>query len=171
MPLPPFETDRLVLRPFTLDDLDAFHLVWGDPEVIWWGHTETLEDSRERLAAFVALFDGLPDGLGWSWLIDKESGRVHGDVALQLAPDPPGGVEIGWHLARRSWRNGYATEGAAPLIPHCWDIGLDEVIATIVPENTPSVAVAERLGMKRREGDFERTGLLHGIWSARPPAG
>jgi len=169
MPIPPFETDRLVLRPFALGDLEAFHLVWGDPEVIWWGHTETLEESKERLAAFVELCDGLSEGLGWSWLIDKATGAVYGDVALQPAPDPPGGVEIGWHLARRAWGNGYATEGAAPLLPHGWTLGLAEVIATIVPTNRPSVRVAERLGMERRAGDFERTGLIHGVWVARPP--
>lgn len=169
MPLPSIETDRLLIRPFAAGDVASFHLVWSDPEVIWWGHTSALEDSATMLKSFMERCEKLPDGLGWSWLVDKSTGAVHGDVNLQLAPDPPGGVEIGWHLARRSWGMGYATEGATPLLPHAWALGLDEVIATIVPMNAASIRVAERLGMERLPGTFVRGGLSHGIWAARNP--
>ena len=97
------------------------------------------------------------------------NGEIVGDVILQPAPDPPGGIEIGWHLAREHWGRGYATEGAVPLLAHAWSLGLEEVIATILPVNLPSMGVAERLGMRRRGPTVERLGLAHGVWVIERP--
>ena len=162
-----FVTERLRLEPFHVSDVGAFHLIWGDPEVIWWGATADREESAARLAALVARCETMPAGMGWWWLVRKADGAVVGDVNLQPAPDPPGGNEIGWHLARTEWGKGYATEGAAPLLPHAWSLGLEEVVATIIPVNSPSVGVAERLGMRREGPTIPRAGLAHGVWVAR----
>jgi len=171
MPLPVIETDRLRLVPFDSGDVDAFERVWGDPEVIWWGAAQDRAAAADGLARLIDRCGSMSDALGWSWLHDRRSGEVVGDVVLQPAPDPPGGIEIGWHLAREHWGKGYATEGSAPLIPHAWDLGLDEVIATIIPVNTPSIRVAERLGMQRRGPTVPRGGLAHGIWVIGRPNG
>ena len=50
----PLDTERLALRPFTLDDVEGFHAIWGDPEVIWWGASESLDDSRAGLERLLA---------------------------------------------------------------------------------------------------------------------
>ena len=42
-------TTRHLLRPLTPDDLAAFHAIWGDPQVIWWGHDETPEASAREI--------------------------------------------------------------------------------------------------------------------------
>jgi RimJ/RimL family protein N-acetyltransferase len=159
-----FVTERLRLEPFHVSDVGAFHLIWGDPEVIWWGATADREESAARLAALVARCETMPAGMGWWWLDLATTGETVGDVNIQPAPDPPGGIEIGWHLARVHWGKGYATEGAAAMIQRAWAIGLDEVIATIVPMNLRSVRVAERLGMQRRGPTVPRGNLAHGVW-------
>jgi RimJ/RimL family protein N-acetyltransferase len=170
MPLPSLETERLVLRPVERGEVAAFHSIWGDPEVIWWGAASaSLEASAAALDRLAERIAGMPAGMGWAWLVSKESGEIVGDTVLQPAPDPPGGVEIGWHLARSHWGSGYATEGTAPLIPHAWSVGLDEVIALIVPMNLRSVRVAERLGMARRGATVPRGNLAHGIWVIERP--
>lgn len=161
-------TDRLVLEPLSEEHLDAWHAIWGDPEVIWWGHDENLDASRASLAGLSERIDAMPDGLGW-WMLRSAAGDLVGDVVLQPAPDPPGGVEIGWHLARAHQGHGYATEGAAALLPHAWELGLEEVIAMIVPMNAGSVRVAERLGMVRRGSTVMRGNLAHGIWVIERP--
>ncbi len=61
----PLETERLALRPFTLDDAEAWHAIWGDPEVIWWGASESFEKSRADLAHLLERESGWPDGIGW----------------------------------------------------------------------------------------------------------
>lgn len=169
MSLPQVDTDRLELRPFASGDDALYHAIWGDPEVIWWGASPDRATSAQRFKALLVRCAAMPHGLGWSWLVEKEDGTVVGDVCLQPAPNPPGGIEIGWHLARAQWGNGYATEGAAPLLEHAWTLGLEEVTAMIVPVNTPSIRVAERLGMERRGPIVDRGGLAHGLWVAAAP--
>lgn len=163
------ETARLRLRSLETADVDSFHAIWGDPEVIWWGASPDRATSEQQLAKLVDRCVAMPPGLGWWWLERRADGVIVGDVCLQPAPDPPGGIEIGWHLARAHWGNGYAQEGATPLLPHAWSLGIEEVIAMIVPVNLPSVRVAERLGMRRRGQTIDRGGLAHGIWVAGPP--
>jgi RimJ/RimL family protein N-acetyltransferase len=166
------ETDRLSLRPFAAGDIDEFLSVWGDPEVIWWGAVATSrEKAASGLASLVERIAAMPDGMGWWWLDLRASGETVGDVNIQPAPDPPGGIEIGWHLVRSHWGSGYATEGAAMMIERAWGLGLDEVIATIVPMNLRSVRVAERLGMSRRGPTVPRGNLAHGIWVIERPPG
>lgn len=165
-----FETERLSLRPFSPADGEAFHRVWGDPEVIWWGALSDRADSDAALAELIEKCRALLPGLGWWWLVERSTGDRVGDLVLVPAPDPPGGIEIGWHLARARWGEGFATEGARRLLDHAWDLGLDEVIATIVPMNAASVGVAERLGMARRGALFVRGGLWHDVWAIGNPA-
>jgi RimJ/RimL family protein N-acetyltransferase len=165
---PEMQTDRLDLVPFSRDDVDEFLRVWGDPEVIWWGHVVDREAAAEGLRRMVERIEAMPSGMGWWWAVVRDTGVVAGDVNLQ--PSPPEfdeEPEIGWHFAVDSQGYGYATEGAAAVVDRAREIGLDLVIATIVPMNTPSVRVAERLAMTRRPGTIERGGLAHGVWEKR----
>ena len=163
------ETARLRLRPLEASDVDIYHGVWGDSEVIWWGASPDRETSAEKLAALVDRCAAMPAGLGWWWLERLTDGVIVGDVFLQPASDPPGGIEIGWHLARAHWGNGYAHEGASSLLPLAWSLEFDEVNAPIVPNNFSSVRLAKRLGMERRGPTVEKGGYVHDVWVASRP--
>jgi len=74
-------------------------------------------------------------------------------VILKHAPDserrPLPDVEVGWHLGRFAWGNGYATEAARAMLDHAdQTLKLPIVYAIIDPENVRSMRVTERLGMK-----------------------
>jgi RimJ/RimL family protein N-acetyltransferase len=162
---PVMQTARLDLVPFSADDVDAFLRVWGDPEVIWWGHVADRDAAAEGLVRMVERIEAMPAGMGWWWAVVRETGVVAGDVNLQPAPEQFGEEpEIGWHFAVDSQGKGYATEGSRAVVDRALEISLGLVIATIVPMNLPSVRVAERLGMSRRPGTIERGGLAHGVW-------
>ena len=66
-------------------------------------------------------------------------------------------IEVGWRLARPSWGRGYATEAARAAVSHGFEnLGLREIVAFAPHQNRRSIAVMERLGMKRdAEQDFE----------------
>ena len=72
------------------------------------------------------------------------------------APFTPA-VEVGWRFARAAWGHGFATEAASAALDHGFDVaGLDEIVAMAVPRNHRSLAVMERLGMRRDAGgDFD----------------
>lgn len=144
-------------------------MVWGDPEVIWWGHRPTLDDTRQLVTDLLGRSPFAPDGTGWWLLRGRSTGDVIGDVVLQPVPRPGGEIEVGWHLARNHWGGGYATEAARRILDHAFEtLGLDAVVADIALQNTRSIAVAERLGMERRPDPIARNGLLHGVWETAP---
>ena len=60
-------------------------------------------------------------------------------------------------LKKSYWGKCYATEGAKACVEHGFELfGVDKIYASIRPENTRSLAVAERIGM-RLEGDYTKT--------------
>ena len=61
----------------------------------------------------------------------------------------PSTVEIGWRLGTDFWGLGYATEAARELLRLGFeDRGLDEIVSFAVPQNTRSIAVMDRLGLR-----------------------
>ena len=102
------------------------------------------------------------------WAMERVSDGVFlGLAGLQHVPyDAPftPAVEIGWRLARAHWGRGYATEAARASLDYGFGTcGLREVVAVAVAANIASVAVMERVGMRRdTDGDFDHPALREG---------
>jgi RimJ/RimL family protein N-acetyltransferase len=159
----PLETERLALRPFTLDDAEAWHAIWGDPEVIWWGASESFENSRTGLARLLEREAEWPAGIGWLAVSRKGEEEILGDVLLQPAPFAPG-IEIGWHFRRHAWGHGYATEASRAVLERCFDEGTcDRIYAIVALTNARSLRVVEKLGLAA-EKDMEYAGLPHRLF-------
>lgn len=159
-----FETRRLEMRRLTMDDLDGFHRIWGDPAVIFWGAAEDREASRARLEDVVERrLDGIGDS-GWFAVVRRGDGRLVGDVVLQPAPWDEELAEVGWHVAKAWQGRGYATEAAAGLLEHAERQAVDRVYAKILPDNLASRAVALGIGM-RIVGTLDDQHGLHDLWA------
>lgn len=150
-------TERLVLREWLPEDREPFAELNADPAVMEHlprpmtrGESDALAD---RIATHFAVH-----GYG-SWAVEGE-GRFAGFTGLHWS-DVTGerALEIGWRLARWAWGRGWATEAAAAAL----DVGLrqaPEVVSFTAVTNMRSVAVMERLGMRRvREFDHPRPDL------------
>ena len=99
-------------------------------------------------------------GFGNWAIVEKESGRVVGAVILQPLPGHPE-IEVGWHLARRAWGKGYATESARLGVDYGFEtLGLNRIVAVINPANHRSLAVAERLGMTQIQVSRVLAGII-----------
>jgi RimJ/RimL family protein N-acetyltransferase len=115
-----FQTDRLRIRPWTLSDQDVAqaYAMYSNPEVARFirdAPEESLETQRATLERVRARFVDAPEGIGW-WAVElKETGRVIGTVSIKPLPGYDH-VEVGYHLARRYWGHGYATEAAGGLL-------------------------------------------------------
>lgn len=165
--IPTLTTDRLILRAFRDDDLDAYAEMCADPEVMRYlgeGKTLSRADAWRQLAFFVGHWALRGFGL-WA-LEEKASGRFIGRAGL-LQPEGWPGFEVGWTLARPWWGKGYATEAAREALRYAFDeLDRDHVISIIRPDNLPSIRVAERLG-ERLEGEVESffgsRALIYGI--------
>ena len=144
---PVLETERLILRCPELADLDGFAEMMADPEAM-----RFLGGAKPRTEAWrtVATLAGSCVLCGFTLfsVIDRASGEWLGRIGPWF-PEAWPGTEVGWGLKRSAWGKGYATEAATAAMDFAFDrLGWDEVIHTIAPENTPSQAVARRLGSR-----------------------
>jgi RimJ/RimL family protein N-acetyltransferase len=152
-----FETERLVARQWSLDDVEAAYEIYRDPDVVRFlgsvpQPVESLDAMRERVERWVANTTG--DGYGF-WALATREGTLVGATLVKPLPDAEE-VEIGWHLGKAHWGNGYATESGRGAAAYAFEVlGLAVVYAVVVRENEPSLAVARRLGMTY-EGSTDR---------------
>ena len=90
--------DRVDLRLWTDSDVAAFHRIWGDPDVVFWGPTKSLDESLLFLRRVRDRCMGHPPPVGWHAIVERGTGQIVGNVVLQPAPFEPGALELGWHL-------------------------------------------------------------------------
>jgi RimJ/RimL family protein N-acetyltransferase len=163
-------TGRLVLRPFADVDRAPFFALNTHPLVV-----EALGSSPTRAQSddMIERYSAEMAREGWGlWAVGEAGGGAGagagssfvGMVGLhrvrpELPPAPA--VEIGWRLHPDFWGHGYATEAAAAALDFGFErAGLEEIVAFTTTLNTRSVAVMERIGMRRDEaGDFEHPSL------------
>ncbi|MFC5909318.1 GNAT family N-acetyltransferase [Streptacidiphilus monticola] len=149
----PLTTARLSLRVFTPDDADDLYAYQGLPSVARYlyrpAHTRerSKQVAAERAARTVWRTDG--DKLSLAVCRREEPGVI-GEVSLTLADARAAQAEIGWTLHPGHQRHGYATEAAAALAAFAFDtLGVHRLYARLDVENTGSLRVCERLGMRR----------------------
>ncbi len=143
------ETPRLILRPTQAEDVEGFRTFGGDAEAMRFvgGLQPPAMAWRSAcgMAGAWALF-----GFAMFSVIEKASGRWIGRLG-PWRPEGWPGTEIGWGLLPEFQGRGYATEGAVASMDFAVDqLGWTDIIHTIDPENTASIAVAKRLGSVNR---------------------
>lgn len=149
-------TERLVLTPWTVDELADFHRLWSDPQTIWWGANTKVEQSSEMLGRIMTQ----P-----TWWAVRRDGAFLGNVFLRQSPRRAEVLELGYHFLSTTWGHGYATEAAGTVLKTA---GQRHLEATVVPENTRSQRVMTKLGFNI-VGQLMHSGRLHDLWE-RPPS-
>jgi RimJ/RimL family protein N-acetyltransferase len=148
MNVPELRTERLVMRGFREEDLDALAEISADGEVTRWvGDPDGLsrEETWRRLAYFVGHWE--LRGFGQWALFEQATGELVGRAGL-LQPEGWPGLEVGWLVARPFWGRGYAPEAGRASLEWARDaLGAEHVISLIEDHNHRSARVAEKLGM------------------------
>ncbi|KTR96717.1 hypothetical protein NS220_01055 [Microbacterium testaceum] len=160
--------ERVRLRPVVDGDLSAMVRYRGDAEVCRFlpFEPQTPDDIRARIGH---LFGGtrLDGERGGIVLVieDRSDGTVIGDlVVFHLDPDA-GSAEIGWVVSPAASGRGLATEAVRALIDTAFGVyGLRRLVARIDAQNARSLALAERVGM-RREAHLVENLWFKGRWS------
>lgn len=143
------ETERVLLRPFAPDDLDAFALICADPEVMRYigdGQPLSQAQTQTRLASIIEHRNR--HGFGVWAAVDRTSGDLMGYCGLQFL-DNTSEVEVGYRLARRFWGMGLASESARASLGFGFgQLALDRITAVVQPGNLASRRVVEKIGLK-----------------------
>jgi len=149
-----FTSERLLIRAWKESDAEAFYELTQDegfnlhPINVY--RQQSIDTAREWIRKVK----------GKLAVLEKESGRLIGMGGL--TPWTWEGEElfdITYRLRESAWGKGYGWELAEALVNHGFrELGLDQITATITPDNLPSKKIAEKLGMK-----FDRHILLLGV--------
>jgi RimJ/RimL family protein N-acetyltransferase len=157
------ETERLILRPLGVDDLDDFLELHSQPTVVEFLGPAAPELARERLELCERTW--AERGHDLIAMIERSSGRFVGRTGLKYWPEF-NETEVGWVLNRAAWGHGYATEAAGAVIDWGFQtFPLPYITAMIRPDNGRSLGVARRLGLTpiREDSVFEIPVIVHGI--------
>ena len=163
------ETERLHLRSFQDDDVQAFAAYRSDPEVARYQSWTTPYPADEALLFVIgnkAATPGVP-GEWYQIAIElKEGGLLIGDCVFHILENEQRQAEIGYTLASKYQGLGYATEAVARLLDYLFgELRLHRVTAMCDVRNVRSSRLMERLGM-RREAHFVENSWFKGEWSS-----
>ncbi|HEX4947320.1 MAG TPA: GNAT family N-acetyltransferase [Blastocatellia bacterium] len=158
------ETERLLLRELTPDDFDAMFEIFGDAETMRYYpqvySREMLEAAMQRQFASYA-----ENGYGlWAMILKRENQFIGDCGLLHQEVDGAQELEVGYHVNRQYWGQGFAPEAAKA----CFDCGFNtlgrkRMISMIRPENLPSRRVAEKNGLQIEKKVFWRD-LWHYVY-------
>ena len=153
-------TDRLLLREFTVADVDDLLQTDGDARVMRYLANGLAPRTREEVAAGLgraAKSYAERPGYGLLHASRRDDGRFVGGCGLFKVPEAED-IEIAYRLPFAWWGNGYATEMAGAVLAHAFaTLALDRVIGLTWPENLASQRVLRKIGM-REEGTEEHYG-------------
>lgn len=145
------QTERLLIRQFTCDDLDALALILADEQVMRFsvsGPLRKMQVAELLQNRIIPHYDQF--GFGLYAVVDRVDERLIGGVGLlsQLIENEER-VELTYRLAPEYWGKGLATEAAGAICQYAIEqYHLNEIISIIDPQNIRSLEVAKRVGMQ-----------------------
>ena len=147
------ETKRLLLRRFSMADVDRLVVLDSDPEVMRYingGKPTSREEIRnDVLPAFLEYYERF-DGYGFWAAIEKSTGDFLG--WFHFRPDEESDSidpELGYRLRRSAWGKGFATEGSRALIDKGFaEFDVQRVFASTMKVNLASQRVMEKAGLR-----------------------
>ena len=152
---PRLETARLILRPFTLTDIDeAYDILEGHPDV--WKYDPGFCRTKLQRANLIQKYALSNDenGCGNLAAVLKSTGKLIGHVGLQsyrlgAEPQDPLEVELFYKLGHDFWGKGYAFEACRVMISFAFDrLNLPHLVTATHSENSPSIRLMQRLGFR-----------------------
>ena len=143
------QTERLLLRLCTVDDLDLFGATWGDAEVM-----QTFDPGVPVLPEYIEhhlneYIGGYQVGQRIPWaLILRENDEKIGFGYLRWEDDECHTLSIGYLIRKAYWDNGYATEFAKAAVESgIGELNPYQIVATVIPDHIAPWRVLEKTGL------------------------
>lgn len=150
-----WETNRLLLRPLVLEDLEPLYQLYGQVIVMRYitGQPRSYEKTQERLRHHIDDFERY--GFGLYATILKATGEFIGRCGLEPVEGERGlAGDIAWMLTPAWWGQGLATEFAQAMIPYGFThFPLTRIFATADHRNPASIRIMQKVGMRLVRSD------------------
>lgn len=143
------ETERLLLREFTIDDAALVYELNLDPEVIRYtgDPIRDIDHARQVLEQTILPQYALYNHGRWAVLVKPELEFV-GWCGLKARPER-NEIDLGYRFMQKAWGKGYATEAAFASLRYGFDrLFIPRVVGRAMPQNTASIRVLEKCGMQ-----------------------
>ncbi|GIN84175.1 ribosomal-protein-serine acetyltransferase [Heyndrickxia sporothermodurans] len=160
------KTNRIILRRFNHNDTKSFYLYRSNPEIAKFQSWENYQyHDAENFVNEQMKHNPNQPGTWFQFAIAlSENNQLIGDCALHTLLIEPRIVEIGFTLSPSHQGKGYATEAVRALLDYLFfTLKKHKIIAFSDVRNNRSIAVLERLGM-RREGHLLQNYMSKGQW-------
>jgi [ribosomal protein S5]-alanine N-acetyltransferase len=163
------ETERLLLRTFTMDDAPLIYDLNLDPDVIRYtlDPMADIDTAKEVLVKVILPQYALYNHGRWAVHVKPDLEFI-GWCGLKTRPEL-NEVDLGYRFIKKTWGMGYATESAHACLKYGFEkLKLDRIVGRSLPANLASVRVLEKCGMQY-VGEEVIESLLHKTYEAFNP--
>lgn len=143
------ETERLMLREYTAEDLDNVYALLSHPVTMqFWPEPFDSDGARKWLQRSISSYQ--ENGFGRYAIVLKSAGNYIGDCGFMLTEiDGRQECDLGYIIDKDFWGHGYATEAATACLRYGLDgLKLNRIVANMETKHLASKAVAEKTGFK-----------------------
>lgn len=161
------DTNHLILRPFTLDDVETSYTNWcSDPLVcqyITWQPHQDVVATRLIISEWISHYK---QPRFYQWAIElKEIHQVIGTISVVSRNEEVNELELGYVLGRNWWHHGYTSEALQAVIDFLFgQVHANRIMAKHDVENPHSGQVMMKCGMKfegtLRQGGKNNRGIV-----------
>lgn len=161
------ETDRLILRRFTIADAEGMFNNWAsDDDVtkyLTWPTHQNVEMTRGYINYCI---QGYSESAFYQWVMEsKESHELIGNISVVKINEEIDGMELGWVIGKEFWGKGYTAEAAKAVLDVLFDkVGANCTYAGHDVNNPNSGRVMQKIGMKYegtlRQSDRNNQGIV-----------
>ncbi len=146
------DTERLIVRRHTIEDLEAFARFLADGEatryMAFTPEQRTREGAKLMLDYVIAAYD-TPDAVFSMTIADPDTDTYWGSCGLNPLPEEPEAIEMYYTVMPDRQGNGYATEAARAIVEYAFAHSeYQRIIAHVMEENVASIRVAQHLGFQ-----------------------
>lgn len=142
---PKLETERLILRKFTLHDIEALFEILRDDEAntfLPWFTLKNTEEAQKFLQDRFLSYYNKPSAYRYAICLKEDEGPI-GYVLLSVAESN----DFGYGLKKEFWNKGIATEASIAVVKQIKNAGYPFITATHDINNPASGRVMKKLGM------------------------
>jgi ribosomal-protein-alanine N-acetyltransferase len=151
-----FTTERLILRPFSLDDVDNMFELNSVFEVVQYTGDAPFKNKQEVFDLISTYNQYEKYGMGRLTMILKSTGEYLGWTGIKFNENIQQ-VDLGFRLMKKYWGKGYATEGALACLQFGFEKKkIEKIIGRALTDNKASIRVLEKVGMS-----FEKNIVMH----------
>lgn len=164
-------TDRLILRRFTLDDAESMYRNWASDEEVTrfltWPPHASVEVTKSLLTDWINHYE---EDNYYNWVIElKETGDVIGSISVVKLNEMIAGADIGYCMSKDFWGKGIMPEALRAVIRYLFcEVGLNRIAACHDVNNPKSGRVMDKAGMKLegilRSAGRNNLGICDEVW-------